>query len=219
MNRARAAMAGIASACSTAALRPSEGCPLAASLASTKKAWSMPVSGAFPFSAETRKHSTSLFSRNSGVQLSAFDPTSGCRRGGMIPICYQYQNFAKAKINGFEFESVYDAAWGFAGLSASVIDGHTVSYKGVRADLTTVPSAQVAAQLGFRFFEDRLTIGGEVQYNGAPVARAALEKGVPTRIDFFGVRLALQMLAEGLRADLIIGNNVLSQVPGRRSGG
>lgn len=109
----------------------------------------------------------------SGVQLSAFDPTSGCRRGGMIPICYQYQNFAKAKINGFEFESVYDAAWGFAGLSASVIDGHTVSYKGVRADLTTVPSAQVAAQLGFRFFEDRLTIGGEVQYNGAPEGNKA----------------------------------------------
>ncbi|TGS82672.1 class I SAM-dependent methyltransferase [Mesorhizobium sp. M3A.F.Ca.ET.174.01.1.1] len=47
----------------------------------------------------------------------------------------------------------------------------------------------------------------------ANVARAALEKGVPTRVDFFGVRLALQMVAEGLRADLIIGNNVLAQVP------
>ncbi|TIR24119.1 MAG: class I SAM-dependent methyltransferase [Mesorhizobium sp.] len=47
----------------------------------------------------------------------------------------------------------------------------------------------------------------------ANVASAALEKGVPTRVDFFGVRLALQMVAEGLRADLIIGNNVLAQVP------
>jgi hypothetical protein len=47
----------------------------------------------------------------------------------------------------------------------------------------------------------------------ANVARAAVEKGVPTRVDFFGVRLALQMVAEGLRADLIIGNNVLAQVP------
>jgi len=47
----------------------------------------------------------------------------------------------------------------------------------------------------------------------ANVARAAIEKGVPTRVDFFGVRLALQMVAEGLRADLIIGNNVLAQVP------
>lgn len=47
----------------------------------------------------------------------------------------------------------------------------------------------------------------------ANVARAAIEKGVPTRVDFFGVRLARQMVAEGLRADLIIGNNVLAQVP------
>ena len=47
----------------------------------------------------------------------------------------------------------------------------------------------------------------------ANVARAAIEKGVPTRVDFFGVRLARQMVAEGLRADLITGNNVLAQVP------
>lgn len=47
----------------------------------------------------------------------------------------------------------------------------------------------------------------------ANVARAAVEKGVPTRVDFFGARLANQMVAEGRRADLIIGNNVLAQVP------
>ncbi|MBZ9892231.1 class I SAM-dependent methyltransferase [Mesorhizobium sp. BR1-1-3] len=47
----------------------------------------------------------------------------------------------------------------------------------------------------------------------ANVARAAVEKGVPTRVDFFGARLAVQMVAEGLHADLIIGNNVLAQVP------
>jgi hypothetical protein len=47
----------------------------------------------------------------------------------------------------------------------------------------------------------------------ANVARAAEEKGVLTRVDFFGVRLAQQMVKEGLRADLVIGNNVLAQVP------
>jgi SAM-dependent methyltransferase len=47
----------------------------------------------------------------------------------------------------------------------------------------------------------------------ANVARAAIDRGVPTRVDFFGVRLANQMAAEGLTADLIIGNNVLAQVP------
>ncbi|WP_352778594.1 TonB-dependent receptor [Mesorhizobium sp. M0571] len=85
-----------------------------------------------------------------------------------MPICFQYQNFAKAKIHGFEMEGVYDAAWGFAGLSASFTDGHTISYEGERADLVTVPSSQITGQLGFRFLEDRLTVGGEVQYNGKP---------------------------------------------------
>ncbi|PSJ58554.1 class I SAM-dependent methyltransferase [Pseudaminobacter soli (ex Li et al. 2025)] len=47
----------------------------------------------------------------------------------------------------------------------------------------------------------------------ANVARAAIEKGVPTRVDFFGTQLAWTLLAEGIGADLIIGNNVLAQVP------
>ncbi len=45
------------------------------------------------------------------------------------------------------------------------------------------------------------------------VAAAALEKAVPTTVDFFGVRLARAMAAEGRLADLIVGNNVLAQVP------
>ncbi len=47
----------------------------------------------------------------------------------------------------------------------------------------------------------------------ANVAQAAIAKGVPTRIDFFGVRLARELIAEGKQADLIVGNNVLAQVP------
>lgn len=47
----------------------------------------------------------------------------------------------------------------------------------------------------------------------ANVAAVAIDKGIPTRIDFFGVRMARQLLAEGIRPDLIIGNNVLAQVP------
>jgi SAM-dependent methyltransferase len=47
----------------------------------------------------------------------------------------------------------------------------------------------------------------------ANVAKAAIEKGIPTRVDFFGVRLAKTMVAEGRSADLIAGNNVLAQVP------
>jgi hypothetical protein len=47
----------------------------------------------------------------------------------------------------------------------------------------------------------------------ANVAQAAVAKGVPTRVDFFGVRLAHTLTEEGKQADLIVGNNVLAQVP------
>lgn len=45
------------------------------------------------------------------------------------------------------------------------------------------------------------------------VAQAAIEKGIPTRIEFFGVKSAQALAEEGQRADLLIGNNVLAQVP------
>ena len=45
------------------------------------------------------------------------------------------------------------------------------------------------------------------------VAKAAHEKNIPTLVEFFGVKLAQRLISEGKRADLIIGNNVLAQVP------
>lgn len=47
----------------------------------------------------------------------------------------------------------------------------------------------------------------------ANVVRVALAKGIPTRVEFFGVDCARRMAAEGLAGDLIVGNNVLAQVP------
>ncbi|BCA79486.1 class I SAM-dependent methyltransferase [Desulfuromonas sp. AOP6] len=45
------------------------------------------------------------------------------------------------------------------------------------------------------------------------VAAVALEKGIPTRTLFFGEATARDLAAEGQKADLLIGNNVLAQVP------
>src|ERR687892_38282 len=45
------------------------------------------------------------------------------------------------------------------------------------------------------------------------VAEAAIERGVPTRVMFFGRETSQQLVDEGMRADLIVGNNVLAQVP------
>jgi hypothetical protein len=47
----------------------------------------------------------------------------------------------------------------------------------------------------------------------ANVAQAAIARGVPTLIDFFGTRLARSLVEENRKADLIVGNNVLAQVP------
>jgi hypothetical protein len=48
----------------------------------------------------------------------------------------------------------------------------------------------------------------------ANVAKAALQKNIPTLVEFFGLKLAQRLVSEGRQADLIIGNNVLAQVPG-----
>ena len=47
----------------------------------------------------------------------------------------------------------------------------------------------------------------------ANVAKVAVEKGLPTLARFFGSELADELAGKGKLADLIIGNNVLAQVP------
>ena len=45
------------------------------------------------------------------------------------------------------------------------------------------------------------------------VAAAAIEKGIPTIVRYFGEEAAKDLVIDGLRADLLIGNNVLAHVP------
>ncbi len=47
----------------------------------------------------------------------------------------------------------------------------------------------------------------------ANVAKAAEQRGVPTLVDFFGRATAERLVEDGKRASLIVGNNVLAQVP------
>lgn len=47
----------------------------------------------------------------------------------------------------------------------------------------------------------------------ANVARSAVEKGVPTLVRFFGTELAEELAGQGRCGDLVLGNNVLAQVP------
>src|SRR5579862_3608576 len=45
------------------------------------------------------------------------------------------------------------------------------------------------------------------------VAKAAMEKGISTIVKFFGTETATEMTANGVSADLIVGNNVFAHVP------
>ena len=47
----------------------------------------------------------------------------------------------------------------------------------------------------------------------ANVAQAAIKKGIPTVVKFFGTKTAQELSAERGKADLLLGNNVLAHVP------
>lgn len=47
----------------------------------------------------------------------------------------------------------------------------------------------------------------------ANTAEVAISKGIPSVVDFFGVRLAKELASQGKQADLLLGNNVLAHVP------
>ena len=53
-------------------------------------------------------------------------------------------------------------------------------------------------------------LGIEPAKNAAELAR---EKGIPTKVCFFGETTAGELVSEGIRADLLVGNNVLAHVP------
>jgi len=47
----------------------------------------------------------------------------------------------------------------------------------------------------------------------ANTAQVAIDKGIESVVDFFGVRLATKLSGENIKADLLLGNNVLAHVP------
>ena len=47
----------------------------------------------------------------------------------------------------------------------------------------------------------------------ANVAEVAREKGIATRVEYFGKKFSNELCGEGVQADLLVGNNVLAHVP------
>ncbi len=86
-----------------------------------------------------------------------------------IPGGYQYQNIARARIEGVEAELAYDSGRVFAGLSGAVLDGVD---RDTGEQLTSVPPWRATGTLGFRMFDERLTVGSRVTLVGKKDAAA-----------------------------------------------
>ena len=79
------------------------------------------------------------------------------------------------------------------------------------------PSTQVieiASNDGYllQFFKEKgiPVLGIEPTEN---TAAAAKQKGIESIVDFFGTRLAMDLVSNGIKADLLLGNNVIAHVP------
>jgi hemoglobin/transferrin/lactoferrin receptor protein len=81
-----------------------------------------------------------------------------------IPGGYQYQNVAKATIEGVELEAAYDAGFAFGSLSGQVMRGVDESTK---EELTSVAPNRIVGILGFRAFDRALEAGTKITAVGA----------------------------------------------------
>ena len=79
-------------------------------------------------------------------------------------LCYQYQNVANARLEGFELESMYDTGMWFAGVNVTVSQG-----KDTETDepLVSVMPNNVATTIGARFFDKKLTLALRWQWVAA----------------------------------------------------
>ncbi len=89
-------------------------------------------------------------------------------------LTYQYQNVKSATLQGFELEASYDAGFWFGGLSAARIRGEDESTGG---PLGSVPADKLVTTLGFRFLDERLTVGGQWE---AVAGQDRVPEGTPT---------------------------------------
>jgi hemoglobin/transferrin/lactoferrin receptor protein len=69
--------------------------------------------------------------------------------------CEQYQNIARARIEGVELDTTYDAGSWFAGLAGSHIRGRDLIN---RLPLARIPPDQITTTLGARFMDRKLTV-------------------------------------------------------------
>jgi SAM-dependent methyltransferase len=86
-----------------------------------------------------------------------------------------------------------------------------IEERGLTRDSLVVEVASNDGYLLRNFVERQIPVLGIDP--AANVARAAVDLGVPTIVRFFGREVADELVTEGHRADLLVGNNVVAHVP------
>lgn len=97
--------------------------------------------------------------------------------GGFAPGCQQYQNIANARLEGAEFETMYDTGSWFFGLAGSHVRGRNMD---AREPLAKIPPDFITATLGTRLLDNRLTLAMRWQAVAAKkVSDIPLDRGFP----------------------------------------
>lgn len=99
---------------------------------------------------------------------------------------FTYRNIASAELDGVEVEATYDAGFFFAAIAGHIIRGENAD---TGVPLVTVPPDKLVTTIGFRTFEERLTIGGRWH---AVAKQDRVPVGVPTSDGFNVVDLFVQ---------------------------
>lgn len=99
---------------------------------------------------------------------------------------FTYQNIASAELHGVEVEATYDAGFFFAAIAGHVIRGENAD---TGVPLVTVPPDKLVTTIGFRTFEQRLTLGGRWH---AVAGQDRVPAGVPASEGFNVVDLFVQ---------------------------
>ncbi len=115
-------------------------------------------------------------------------------------------------------DAIFDDSYVYFSSYSSSWLKHAKNYTGVMIDRFAFSSkskvVEIASNDGYllQYFAERgvPVLGIEPTANTAAVAQG---KGIETVVDFFGTRLATDLRSKGVRADLLLGNNVLAHVP------
>lgn len=73
----------------------------------------------------------------------------------------QYQNIAKAHLQGAELEAAYDWGGGFVTVAGTIVEGRN---KSTSDPLNSVAPNRISTTIGFRLFDEKLTIGTRLTF-------------------------------------------------------